>query len=74
MLRTGPIASVSLTSSGVSSIGDHTQTSPDDNHASAMRIGYGKPKNETAGPSATNSAFANSFSMTASFSCESRCA
>lgn len=52
MWRTGPIASTSRASSPVNATGDHTHTLASESRATAIRVGYGKPKNETVGPSA----------------------
>ena len=46
------MASTALDSSSVSATGDQTQTLPSESLATAMRVGYGKPMNETVGPSA----------------------
>ena len=53
MWRTGPMASTARASSGESATGDHTHALSSASFATAMRVGYGKPKNETVGPSAT---------------------
>ena len=55
MCRTGPIDATACSSSAVSATGDHTHAVPSASLATAMRVGWGRPRNRTVGPSATYS-------------------
>ena len=66
MCRTGPMAFTEAQSSSVNAIGDHTQALPSESRTTAIRVGYGIPKNDTMGPSATYIDGPNSASMSTS--------